>query len=84
MVLVFSEKYNAKGIADLEGKLRNSVLDMLSLRWLVDLQMTLSKNMGIGRVSYGDKGLASWHKGVNIEKRSPKALYYFTVKTLWR
>ena len=32
MVLVFSEKYNAKGIADLEGKLRNSVLDMLSLR----------------------------------------------------
>lgn len=29
--LVFTEKYNAKGIADLEGKLRNSVLDIFNL-----------------------------------------------------
>ena len=29
--------------------------------------------------------LESWHKAVNIEKRSSEALYYFcfTVKTLW-
>ena len=32
MVVVFTEKYNAKGVADLEGKLQNSVLDVLSLR----------------------------------------------------
>lgn len=32
MVVVFTEKYNTKRVADLEGKLQSSVLDMLSLR----------------------------------------------------
>lgn len=32
MMVVFTEKWNTKGVADLEGKLQISVLDMLSLR----------------------------------------------------
>lgn len=32
MMVVFTEKWNTKGVADLEGKLQKSVLDMLSLR----------------------------------------------------
>lgn len=32
MTVIFTEKYNAKGVAELEGELQNSVLDMLCLR----------------------------------------------------